>query len=469
MSEGQGDLLIIGGGPAGYTAAIRAAQLGRRVTLVEEDKLGGECTNYACIPSKALINVAHHYARGGSLREVGIEISGIKLEWARAQAWKDQVVARLVKGLEYLMSGYGVEVVKGRAQLAGERRATISSERGERKIEFRNAILATGSEPIELPLLRFDGRHVISSKEAVHLAELPRSLLIVGGGAVGIELGTAFSKLGVKVTIVEMMPHILPGFDADLVRVVHDALVASGAEVLTRAQLLSAEFKEGTMAARVQMADGIVERKVDQVLVSVGRRPRVRGLGLQELGVGLSEKGAVKVDRQMRTNLGWLYAAGDVVGPPFLAHKAYAEAHVAAEAASGLPSELGYRALPEVVFSDPEIAKVGMGEEEARAKGHEVITGRYPFSALGRALTEAETQGFAKVVADRTTHRILGVAIVGARASDLIAEAALALELGLTLEDLALVVHAHPTLPEALREAVASAVGMPHHQLRARL
>lgn len=466
MIRADHDLLIIGGGPAGYTAAIRAAQLGRKVALVEEDKLGGECTNYACIPSKALISAANLLSRVSHFSELGLITAQIKPNWQRIQSWKDEVVSRLVKGLEYLMSGYGVDVIKGKAKLVGERRAVVQVDGKAETVNFQQAILATGSEPVQLPELPFDAELVISSKEAVHLRELPERLLIVGGGIVGVELGTMFAKLGVGVTIVEMMPQLLPGMDSDLVRPVHEALRARGAAIYTGAKLLSARKMGKGLVARIQTQDGVLESQVDKVLVSVGRRPRVAETGAKELGVALNERGAVKVDRQMRTSLPWLFAAGDVIGPPYLAHKAYAEAHVAAEAASGRATELSYVALPDVVFSDPEIARVGLGEEEARRAGRDIVTGRYSFSALGKGLTDAETSGFVKVVADVPSHRILGISIVGPHASDLIAEAALALELGLSLEDLALVVHAHPTFAEALREAAASAAGMPHHQLR---
>jgi dihydrolipoamide dehydrogenase len=462
------DVAVVGGGPGGYAAALRLAQLGRRPVLFEEARVGGECTNWGCIPTKALISMANLLEKFRRASEQGIHASDVRLDWKKLQAWKEGVVNRLVSGIEYLLNSYGVELVRGRAVLAGERRVKVVS--GERLgvFEVDQVVLATGSRPATLPALPLDGEYIISSREAVTLQDIPSSMVVVGGGVVGVELGTMYRKLGVEVTIVEVMDQILPGVDPELVRVVSRSLQSRDVKVLLRSTVTECTRAGGGLRLRVNTPHGPLELFTEKVLVAVGRRPRSQDMGLEELGVEMDPRGFVKTDRQTRTNLPWLYAIGDVAGPPLLAHKAYREAQVAAEASCGRKSTLDYRALPDVIFSDPEVARVGLTEDEARSRGLEPVVGRYPFAALGRALTSAETEGFVKIVADKASGQLLGAAIVGPHASDLISELALAIEMGATVADIALTIHPHPTFPEAVMEACASAWGQPLHQVKAR-
>jgi dihydrolipoamide dehydrogenase len=462
------DVAVVGGGPGGYAAALRLAQLGRRPVLFEEERVGGECTNWACIPTKALISMANLLEKFRRAQEQGIHASDVRVDWRKLQAWKEGVVNRLVSGIEYLLSSYGVELVRGRAVLAGERRVKVVSGDRQGGFEVDQVVLATGSRPATIPALPIDGEYVISSREAVTLQEIPSSMVVVGGGVVGVELGTMYRKLGVEVTIVEIMDQILPGVDPELVRVVSRSLQSRDVKVLLRSTVTECTRTSGGVLLKVNTPDGPLEISAEKVLVAVGRRPRSHDMGLEELGVEMDPRGFIKTDRQTRTNLPWLYAIGDVAGPPLLAHKAYKEAHVAAEASSGRQSTLDYRALPDIVFSDPEVARVGITENEARSRGLEPVVGRYPFAALGRALTSAETDGFVKIVAEKASGQILGAFIVGPHASDLVSELALAIEMGATVADIALTIHPHPTFPEAIMEASASAWGLPFHQVKTR-
>ncbi|MCL6522778.1 MAG: dihydrolipoyl dehydrogenase [Firmicutes bacterium] len=470
-------LLVVGGGPGGYVAAIRAAQLGLDVTLVDAGELGGVCLNEGCIPSKALISAADLFARAREAEAMGLLFGEARVDMGRLQAWKQGVVRQLTRGVRQLLEGNGVRILHGRARLAGPGRVRVEPvaggdgaalpEGGE--IAFRQAILATGSRPAALEALPFDGEWVLDAGGALALGELPGDLVVVGGGYIGIELGSVYAKLGSRVTVVEALPEILSGVGAQLVAVVERRLRRMGVTVHKGARLLGGEPPHGEARQGrvvVRLADGSESRlPADRVLVAVGRRPNSEGLGLETVGLEADRRGFLAVDEQRRTRHPGLFAIGDLAGGLLLAHKASHEGIVAAEAAAGLRTAFEPRAIPAVIFSDPEIATAGLDEEEARRQGAEPLVARFNFAANGRALGEGRGEGFVQLVAEKGDHTLLGVQIVGPDASSLIGEAVLAIEMGATLEDLALTIHAHPTLPETIMEAAGVGLGRPVHAL----
>jgi dihydrolipoamide dehydrogenase len=459
------DAVVIGAGPGGYVAAIRLAQLGKRTALVEREALGGVCLNWGCIPSKALIAAANlvEEVRGAADRGVLVEAPRIDLD--RLRAFKDAVVKKLVGGVGQLEKGNGVEVVKGTARFVSPTAVEVSGPDGVTRLEAAAFIVATGARPVEIPGFAFDGRDVWSAREAVNLPELPKRLLVVGGGIIGLELGTVYAKLGSAVTFLEALPQILTGVDPEAVRLVQKGLRQRGATVHVGAKALGFERKGQALVVRAEVGGQAQELGCDRILVAVGMRPNSDQLGLAEVGVALDAKGFVEVDAQYRSRVPSIYAIGDLAGPPLLAHKASKEGEIAAEAIAGKKSARDWVAMPGAIFTDPEVGTVGLSEEQARAAGHAVITGKFAFAALGRAIAIDHTEGFVKVVADQESKLLLGVTICGPEAGDLIAQAALALEMGATVEDVALTVHAHPTLPEAFMEACKAALGEAIHAL----
>ncbi len=453
------DLLIIGGGPGGYVAAIRAAQLGRQVTLVERDALGGICLNVGCIPSKALISVADEFHRisGGASR--GIRVVDAAVDMNQVQEFKQGVVSRLTGGVGQLMKANRVTVVKGEARFVGDHQVRVVSDYESKKFEFRHAIVATGSRPRPLLALPVDGSVVMGSTELLALGRVPSHLIVVGGGYIGLELGTAFRKFGSRVTVVEATDRLLPGTDPMLVRLVSRRLQQMGVTVHLGAAITQAKV-EGKMAA-LTIGDEVVTG--DAVLVTVGRIPNTDTLDLIEAGITPDNQGFIPVDEKLRTGNQDVAAIGDITPGPMLAHKASYQGKVAAESLSGLPSAADASAIPAVIFTDPEIASVGLTEAEARQRSDDVIVGRFPFQANGRALSIGQSMGEAVVVAEESSGQLLGVHVVGPEASNLIAEGTLALEMGATLEDLALTIHAHPTLSETVIEAAEAALGRPIH------
>jgi len=388
----------------------------------------------------------------------------------KLQQWRVSVIDRLNRGIEQLCKANGVDILYGMASFLDPHtmrvegapapdRATPPSE----EVAAGKIILATGSTPMDLPAFRFDRERILSSKEALELAVTPRDLVVIGGGVTGLELGTYFSKLGSRVTVIELLEQILPGTDPDVARIVARNLKRLGIEVHVRSKAVAWTEKGERLVVTAETPEGTKEIDADKVLVSIGRRPNTEGLNLNAAGVQADEKGFLRADLQMRTNVAHIFAIGDVTGTPFLAHKASKEGIVAAEVAAGNASAADWKALPTAIFTDPEVATVGLDEGQAAARGHEVRVGKVPFAAMGRALAAGETEGFVKVVMDAKSERLLGVQIVGADASDLISEMALAIEMGATAHDIALTIHPHPTLPEAIMEAAEAALGKAIH------
>jgi len=457
--HGTFDLVVVGGGPGGYVCALRAAQLGLKTALVERDALGGVCTNWGCIPSKTLLHAAALKRQLDEAATFGLSAGPVTVDAAKLRAHKDKVVGQLVKGIDLLLRRNGVELVAGTARLESPRRVRVTLADGSaRPLETRHVVLATGATPIAVPALPWDGERVVSAKEAVDLRQVPRRLAVVGGGFIGIELATVYRALGSEVTVVEMLPGILTACDAELVKVLERLLRRRGLTVKTRTTVTAATVAGAEVTLTLQPEGGAAETLVaDQVLVAVGMRPNSADLGLEDLGVARDAKGFVTVDAQRRTSVPGVYAIGDVAGGALLAHKASHEGIVAAEAIAGRRVAFDARAVPFAVFTDPEIAAVGLTEAEALAQGRKVRVGRFPLRALGKAQAIAEIDGMAKVVADAETDALLGVHLIGPHAGDLIAEAALALEVDATAEDLAAVIHVHPTVSEALGEAALAA------------
>jgi dihydrolipoamide dehydrogenase len=459
------DAVVVGAGPGGYVAAIRLAQLGQKTALVEKESLGGVCINWGCIPSKALIAAANLVEDMRGAADRGIIAAPLEIDIAKLRDFKNGVVKKLTSGIALLEKGNGVEVVKGTATFVGPDAVEVEAAGEKTRLEAKAFIVATGARTVQIPGFEFDGKSVWSAREAVDLPEVPGRLVVIGGGVIGLELGTVYAKLGSRLTVVEALPSILTGVDPEAVRLVQKGLRQREAEVLVNAKAKRLERRDGVLAVAVEV-DGqerIVE--ADRVLVSVGFRPNTEGLGLDRAGVKLDAKGFVAVNDRFQTSVPGIYAIGDLCGPPFLAHKASKEGETAAEAIAGKKSARDWVAMPGAIFTDPEVAFAGLSEAEARAKGYDPIVGKFAFGALGRALAIDHSEGFVKVVADRESKLLLGVTIAGPEASDLIAEATLALEMGAYLEDVALTVHAHPTLPEAFMEACKAALGEAIHRL----
>lgn len=462
MKETQ--VLVIGAGPGGYVAAIKLGKLGKKVVLVDRDKLGGECLNYGCIPSKALIHAAGLAAKVQKASAVGIVPAGLAVNWAQAVQWKAGLVGGLTRGIAGLAKGNGVEVAQGEARFTDPHEAEIRSTAGTDTLRFEQALIVTGSRPIAIPGFAFDGTRILSSKEALDLTEAPKRLVVIGGGVIGLEIGTFFAKLGSAVTVVEALDKLLPTIEPDLVAPVARSLQKLGVAVHLGAKALGWSEGEGGIDVRVQTAEGEKTIAADKVLLAVGRAPNTDGLNLEAAGVGKDAKGFIRVDESLATSAGHIYAVGDVIGPPFLAHKASREGILAALAIAGRHAE-ARGPIPWAVFTDPEVAYVGETEAEAKARGAEVMLGRFPFSASGRALSTRESEGFVKVVADKADGRILGVGIAGPSASDLIGEACLAIRMKATVEDVANTIHPHPTLCEAFQEAAEACLGQAIHVL----
>jgi dihydrolipoamide dehydrogenase len=459
------EALVIGAGPGGYVAGIRLGQLKKKALVVEKDKPGGICLNVGCIPSKALINAAKIYDKARHGGEIGILADNLRVDMAKMQSWKGDVVSKLTGGVRALLKANGCDYRTGTARLISRNVVEVTEKGGKTTVEADHIVIATGSRPIEIPGFKFDGNRIVDSTGALDFAAVPDRLLVIGGGYIGIEIGTLYAKLGAQVTVVEALPNILPGNDPEIVQLVARKLKKLGVELVTGGKAKSWTEKGGRAAVTVEI-DGQSGKETvfeaDKVLVAVGRRPNSEGLGLEEVGVKI-DRGFVPVDRRMATSVPGIYAIGDVAGQPMLAHKASREAEVVAEVIAGHNAELDVRCIPAVIFSDPEVASAGLTAGEAENRGRKIKVGKFPFAALGRAIANADTDGFVKVVIDATSKEVLGIHIVGNGASDIIAEAALAIEMGALADDISLTIHAHPTLPEAILEAAKASLGEAIH------
>ena len=460
------DVVVIGGGPGGYVCAIRAAQLGLKTILIEREALGGICVSSGCIPSKALISMVKLYEKAKEGAPFGIMADGIRVDLPALQKWKDGVVTTLETGVANLCRGNKVQVIEGSAEVIDAKRVKVMTSSGTEEVMTKNLVIATGSKAMSLPGAEFDGSLILSSTEALALEKLPESMLVIGGGYIGLELATVYQKLGSKITIVELTDQLLPGTEPDLVRLPQRNLEKKGATIHLKSKVLSLEKSARGVKARVSTPSGEVVVEASVALVSVGRAPLTAEMNLVGIGVKTDAKGYIVTDERMKTSAEGVYAIGDVRGQPLLAHKAMKEGAVAAEVIAGLPSAADWKTVPWAIFTDPEIAGVGLTEKAAVEAGLQVKRSRFSFGALGRALAAGEAEGFVRIISDAKTGLVLGVQIVGPEASNLISEAALAIEMGATVDDLALTIHPHPTLPEALMEAAEVAAGRPIHQMK---
>lgn len=467
----QVDAIVIGSGPGGYPCGIRLGQLGIKAVVVEKGEPGGVCLNVGCIPSKALIHAAKTYDKMSHSGDMGISVSAQpEVDMDKMQAWKGGIVSKLTGGVKQLIKANGSELVFGTARLAGStsdgrHKVVVAGQDGkETTYEAKNVVIATGSRPIEIPGFKTDQKRILDSTGALDLTEKPARMVVIGGGYIGLELGTVYAKLGTKVTVVEALDSILKGMDTDCTRTVARKLKKMGVEVMLEAKAKRWEDKGDRAVLTVEAKDGSeVTIDTDTILVSVGRRPNSENLGLDKAGVKTDGRGFITIDDKLRTNVPGIYAIGDVAGGMLLAHKATKEGEVVAEIIAGHNEVMDLRTMPAVVFTDPEIASTGMTEDEAKKAGHEIKVGKFPFAALGRALSVGDTDGLAKVIVDAKTGEVLGVHIAGNGASDLISEAALGIEMGAVAHDISLTVHPHPTLSESIKEAAAAALGEAIH------
>jgi len=455
MPDDRFDLVVIGAGPGGYVAAIRAAQLGMRVACVEKDAaLGGTCLNVGCIPSKALLDSSEHFAEARrGLATHGVKVTGVELDLPAMMARKTRVVRGLTQGVASLFEKNAVEWVVGAARLEAPGRVAVGTATGARRLEAARILIATGSEPTPLRGLPFDGERIVSSTEALALPRVPARLVVVGAGAVGLELGSVWSRLGAEVTVVEFLDRILPSMDGKMAAQLQKMLARQGLTFRLETSATAAERTPDGIRVTLASAGTTETVDVDVLLVAVGRRPYTAGLGARELGVAFDDRGRITVNERYEATVPGIFAIGDVIPGPMLAHKAEEEGIAAVELMAGQAGHVNYDAIPNVVYTAPELASVGLSEEEAAARSLAVAVGAFPFMANGRARCLGETEGTVKVLADARTDRIVGVHILGPRASDLIAEVTLAIEFEASAEDLARTPHAHPTLPEAVREA----------------
>ncbi|MBI5331271.1 MAG: dihydrolipoyl dehydrogenase [Betaproteobacteria bacterium] len=463
MGEGadlHAQTLVLGAGPGGYTAAFRAADLGLNVVLVERHpNLGGVCLNVGCIPSKALLHTAKLITEAEEMAAHGVTFAKPKVDLEKLRAWKaDDVVARLTGGLAQLAKQRKVTVVHGEARFTGPNTLKVESAEGVKTISFDHAIIAAGSQPVRLPFQPDDAR-VMDSTGALALADVPKRLLVIGGGIIGLEMGTVYDALGSRVTVVERGPQLIPGCDADLVRPLAKRMEKRFEAILLNTGVSGMEAKKDGLHVSLQTGDKTEVRVYDRVLVAIGRRPNGKLIDAEAAGVTVNEQGFIPVDKQMRTNVAHIFAIGDIVGQPMLAHKAVHEGKIAAEVIAGHKVEYQAQAIPAVAYTDPEVAWVGVTETEAKAQGIEFEKGAFPWAASGRALSIARTEGMTKLILDKATKRVIGAGIVGINAGELLAEAVLAIEMGATAEDIGLTIHAHPTLSETICFAAEMAEG----------
>jgi len=460
------EVVVLGSGPGGYAVAIRLAQLGKDVVIIEKSaSLGGICLNEGCIPSKALIHAADMVSDSSDAAAMGIEIGSVSVDIPKLIAWKDAVVKRLTQGVSYLTDKNGVEVMHGNGKFTAENTMQVQTERGIQEVRFEHAVIATGSSPLSLNGFPYDGKRIIGSREALSPTSLPEHLVVIGGGYVGLELGEVYAKLGSNVSVVEFQESLVPNLDREIATLLLNRLKKLGINVFLGSKAESYSPGDKAQVSIVNRSDERTFLPADVVLVSVGRKPNTEGIGIESLGIELDERGFIRVNERMETTRPGIYAIGDVVGGPLLAHKAYREAKIVADIFEGESAAFDNIAIPAVVYTDPEIAWVGLQESEARQAGFTVVTGTFPLTASGRALTLNAPEGFVKTVADADTRRILGVAAVGKGVSEIVSKGGLALEMGALLDDIAASIIPHPTMSEALLESVEAALGKAIHMV----
>jgi len=454
-------IIIIGGGPGGYVAAIRAAQLGGDVTVIEEDKIGGICLNRGCIPTKAILASVEILALLERAGQLGIEVEKVVPNFSRIMERKNKIVSQLRGGVDYLLKANKVKVIKGKASFLGSHSICIETEAGRKELEGEKIIIASGSKPILLPFLDSSHPAVLTSEQALELKEVPESLLIIGSGVIGCEFASIFNPLGTKITMVEMMEQILPTEDKRVAQVIERIFKKRGIDIFTRTKLEEiTEYREDGITARLDKGGKI---EAEKILICVGRSPRINNMGLETLSLKISQKGTIVVNKKMETTQEGIYAIGDVIGGYLLAHVASEEGIIAAENATKLTSEIDYTSVPSCIFTSPEIGTVGLTPDEAEEKEMEVRIARFPFTACGKAHAIGETDGFVQLIVRESDDKILGGQIVGSHAADLVHEIALAIRWGLTAEQLSSTIHAHPTLSEAIMEAARKAEKKPIH------
>src|SRR5438067_1491209 len=450
------DLVIIGSGPGGYVAAIRAGQLGLKTAMVEKDKdLGGTCLNVGCIPSKALLTSSDHFIFAKKEAEKhGIVVGSVDVDLNKMQQRKEKVVKTLTGGVRALMKTNKVTTFEGLGAIAAPGKVSVKSSDGKtQEIETKNIIIATGSVPVELPFSKFDGKTIVSSTEALCFEEVPKKFLVIGAGAIGLELGSVWNRLGSEVTMLEFLPRIALGFDLELSNLLRRALTAQGIKFHLETKVTGVKIEKGRAIASADKANEKLTFEADKVLVSVGRKPFSEGLGAEKLGVEFDERKRIKVDKHFRTNVEGIYAIGDVIAGPMLAHKAEDEGIACVEIIAGKSGHVNYDAIPGIIYTNPELAGVGITEDQAKEKAMNVRIGKFPFRANGRALANEDVEGVVKFIADAETDKILGAHILQHAASELIAEPTSVIEFGGSSEDLGRTCHSHPTLSEAVKEA----------------
>lgn len=460
------DVVVIGAGPGGYVAAIRSAQLGFKTAIIEREFLGGVCLNVGCIPSKAMITATHFLHRAQhDAATMGIKIKDISVDMKQLVTWKQSVSDKMSGGVSQLLKGNSVTIINGEAQFKNSKEIEVTTKTGKETVAAKYFIVATGSRPIEIPGFKFDETDVMSSTGALALSSIPKSIAVIGGGYIGLEIGSYLAKLGTQVTVVEAGAGLLSGVaDPDCVQVVARRLKKNGVEVLFNAKAKAQKKVKGGMELTVDIGGKDQVLSCEKILVTVGRKPNSDQTNLKAAGLAIDEKGFIKTDAQRRTNVPHIFAIGDICGQPMLAHKASHEGVLVAEVISGINRVYDAKMVPAVVFTDPEIASAGLTEVECKAKGYnDLLISKFPFGANGRAVSMMETDGFVKIIANKKDHIVLGVHIVGPEASNLISEAALAIEMGARLEDLALTIHPHPTLGEAMMEAAEATLGHAIH------
>tara|TARA_B100001179_G_scaffold50410_1_gene33991 strand:- start:136 stop:1536 length:1401 start_codon:yes stop_codon:yes gene_type:complete len=458
------DVAVIGSGPGGYVAAIRAAQLGLSSLVIEKEFIGGTCLNIGCIPSKALLEATHRLSAIKEASQFGIEVSDVSVDYPRMQAKKQKVVTMLTRGVAGLLRKGGIDFLEGAGRFMDPGVIEVDlAAGGTQVVQAANVIIATGSVPMEIPGIPFDGETVVSSREALEFNEIPNQLVVVGAGYIGLELGSVYSRLGSSVTVLEMMDKVLPEMDEDLGVAAHEIFARQGMEFHLGARVSEVEIEEKKATVRYELAGSESYITADKVLVAAGRQPFVDRLGLETIGLKLDQRGFIPVDAGMRTAVDGVYAIGDVVPTAMLAHVAMDEGMVAAQCIAGQRSEMNYTAIPAVVFTHPEIASVGLKEQEAIDNGYTVRTGQFPFRGIGRARARGDVEGWVKMITDAETEKLIGVHCIGAEAGHLIHEAVVAMAFGGDAEDIALTVHAHPTLSEAMKEAALAVDGRSLH------